>query len=146
MVDEIVQQQEKSISEDELERYGLIQKKLEQGSKNLKTMVRNKMLKDEKIRIINIYGNNAIVQKDFYEGLDVSVKYFDISDDSCSITSSTAIISKLKEISALDYDIVALVRGGGDRQSMETFNDISLSEFFITMAPITVTAIGHTVD
>lgn len=146
MVDEIVQQQEKSISEDELERYGLIQKKLEQGSKNLETMVRNKMLKDEKIRIINIYGNNAIVQKDFYEGLDVSVKYFDISDDSCSITSSTAIISKLKEISALDYDIVALVRGGGDRQSMETFNDISLSEFFITMAPITVTAIGHTVD
>lgn len=146
VVDEIVKQEEKSISEDELERYGLIQKKLEQGSKNLETLVRNKMLKDEKIRIINIYGNNAIVQKDFYEGLDVSVKYFDISDDSCNITSSTAIISKLKEISALDYDIVALVRGGGDRQSMETFNDISLSEVFITMAPITVTAIGHSVD
>jgi len=52
----------------------------------------------------------------------------------------------MKEISALDYDIVALVRGGGDRQSMETFNDLSLSELFITMKPITVTAIGHTVD
>lgn len=72
------------------------------------------MLKEERFRIENIYGNNAIVQKDFFEGLDVSSKYFDISDHSCNITSSTAIISTLKEMSALDYDIVALLRGGGD--------------------------------
>jgi len=64
------------------------------------------MLKDEKVRIANIYGNNAIVQKDFFEGLDVSQKYFDISDHSCNITSSTAIISKLKEISALDMTLL----------------------------------------
>ncbi len=146
VVDEIVQQEERSISEEELERYALIQKKLESGSKNLETLIRDKMLKDEKVRVANIYGNNAIVQKDFFEGLDVSQKYFDISDHSCNITSSMAIISKLKEISALDYDIVALVRGGGDRHSMETFNDLSLSELFITMKPVTVTAIGHTVD
>ncbi len=146
VVDEIVQQEERSISEEELQRYGLIQKKLETGSKDLETLIRDKMLKDEKIRIANIYGNNAIVQKDFFEGLDVSRKYFDISDYSCNITSSTAIISKLNEISALDYDIVALVRGGGDRQSMETFNDLSLSELFIVLKPVTVTAIGHTVD
>lgn len=146
VVDEIVQQEERSISEEELERYGLIQKKLETGSKDLETLIRDKMLKDEKVRVANIYGNNAIVQKDFFEGLDVSRKYFDISDYSCNITSSTAIISKLKEISALDFDIVALVRGGGDRQSMETFNDLSLSELFITMKSVAVTAIGHTVD
>ncbi|GGG62855.1 hypothetical protein GCM10007332_26210 [Epilithonimonas arachidiradicis] len=29
---------------------------------------------------------------------------------------------------------------------METFNDLSLSEYFITMDALTVTAIGHTVD
>lgn len=73
-------------------------------------------------------------------------KYFDISDHSCNITSSKAIISKLNEVSGLGYDIVALVSGGGDRQSMETFNDLSLSELFITMKPVTFTAIGHTVD
>lgn len=120
VVDEIIQQEEKSISEEELERYGLIQKKLEIGSKDLETLIRDKMLKDEAIRVANIYGNNAIVQKDFSEGLDVSSKYFEISDHTCNITSPTAIISKLKEVGALNYDIVALVRGGGDRQSMET--------------------------
>lgn len=146
VVDEIDQQEEKSISEEELEMYGLIQKKLETGSKDLETLIRDKMLKGEKVRVANIYGNNAIVHKDFFEGLDVSQKYFDISDHNCNITSSTAIISKLKEISVLDYDIIGLVRGGGDRQSMETFNDVSLSELFISMKPVTVTAIGHTVD
>ena len=146
VVDEIVQQEEKSISEEELERYGLIQKKLEIGSKDLETLIRDKMLKEEKIKIANIYGNNAIVQKDFSEGLDVSKGYFDSTDYHCNITSSTAIVAVLNTISALDYDIVALIRGGGDRQSMETFNDLSLSELFIAMKPVTVTAIGHTVD
>jgi len=146
VVDEIVQQEERSISEEELQKYELIQKKLELGSKDLETLIRDQMLKDEKVKVANIYGNNAIVQKDFSEGLDVSSQYFRIDDYNCNITSSTAIISTLKEISALDYDIVALVRGGGDRQSMETFNDLDLSELFISMKPLTVTAIGHTVD
>lgn len=146
VVDEIVQQEERSISEEELQRYELIQKKLETGSKDLETLIRDKMLKDEKIRIANIYGNNAIVQKDFSEGLDVSGQYFEIDDYSCNITSSTAIISKLNDISPLDYDIVALVRGGGDRQSMETFNNIQLSKLFIELNTVNITAIGHTVD
>jgi hypothetical protein len=146
VVDEIIQQEEKSISEEELERYELIQRKLEMGSKDLETLIRDKMLKDEKARIANIYGNNAIVQKDFLEGLDVSGLYFEIDDHSCNITSSTAIISKLNEISSMKYDIFALVRGGGDRQSMETFNNIQLSELFIELKTVTITAIGHTVD
>lgn len=146
VVDEIIQQEEKSISEEELQRYELIQKKLEIGSKDLETLIREKMLKNEKVKIANIYGNNAIVQKDFYEGLDVSGQYFEIDDHSCNITSSTEIITKLNEISSMEYDIVSLVRGGGDRQSMETFNNIQLSELFIELNTVAITAIGHTVD
>ena len=76
----------------------------------------------------------------------MSGQYFEIDDHSCNITSSTAIMSKLNEVSTLDYDIIALVRGGGDRQSMETFNNIQLSELFIELNTVTITAIGHTVD
>ncbi|MDQ8141506.1 exodeoxyribonuclease VII large subunit [Chryseobacterium sp. CFS15] len=146
VVDEIIQQEEKAISEEELQRYELIQEKLEKGSTDLETVIRNKILKEEPIRIANIYGNNAIVQRDFAEGLDVSQKYFQISDYTCSITSSTSIAEKLKEVSKSEYDIIALVRGGGDRQSMETFNDITLSKLFINLPAVSVTAIGHTVD
>ncbi|REC47576.1 hypothetical protein DRF67_11080 [Chryseobacterium pennipullorum] len=146
VVDEIIQQEEKAISEEELQRYELIQEKLEKGSMDLETVIRNKILKEEPIRIANIYGNNAIVQRDFAEGLDVSQKYFQISEYTCSITSTTSIAEKLKEVSKSDYDIIALVRGGGDRQSMETFNNITLSKLFINLPAVSVTAIGHTVD
>ncbi|KYH06694.1 hypothetical protein A1704_23055 [Chryseobacterium cucumeris] len=146
VVDEIIQQEERAISEEELQRYELIQKKLEKGSKDLESIIRNKLLKDEPVRIANIYGNNAIVQKDFAEGLDISQKYFQVSEYSCSITSSTSIAEKLEEVSESGYDIIALVRGGGDRQSLEVFNDIVLSELFIALEAVTVTAIGHTVD
>ena len=77
VVDEIIQQEERAISEEELQRYELIQKKFGKGSKDLETVIREKILKDEPIRIANIYGNNAIVQRDFAEGLDVSQKYFE---------------------------------------------------------------------
>lgn len=146
VVDEIIQQEEKMISEEELQRYELIQNKLEKGSTDLETVIRNKILKEEPIRMANIYGNNAIVQRDFAEGLDVSQKYFQISEYTCNITSSTSIISKIEEVAESDYDIIALVRGGGDRQSMEAFNDIALSKLFISLPAVTVTAIGHTVD
>lgn len=146
VVDEIIQQEERTISEEELQRYDLIQKKLAKGSIDLETIIRNKLLKHEIIKVANVYGNNAIVQRDFAEGLDVSQKYFQISDYACSITSATSIISKIEEISQSDYDVIAIVRGGGDRQSMEAFNNVSLSEKFINLKAVTVTAIGHSVD
>lgn len=146
VVDEIIQQEERAVSEEELQRYELIQKKLEKGSKDLETIIRDKLLKNHPIKIANIYGNNAIVQRDFSEGLDVSQKFFVISEYNCNITSSTSIMTILEEVSGKDYDIIALVRGGGDRQSMEAFNDIQLSRLFIEIDKVTVTAIGHTVD
>lgn len=112
----------------------------------METIIRNKLLKNEIIRVANVYGNNAIVQRDFAEGLDVSQKCFQISDYACSITSATSIISKIEEISQSVYDVIAIVRGGGDRQSMEAFNNVSLSEQFINLKAVTVTAIGHSVD
>lgn len=146
VVDDIVSQEEKTISEEDLKRYDLIQKKLEKGSQDLETFVRDKILKGEKIRIANIYGHNAIVQKDFSEGLDVSFQEFEITEYTCNITSSTSIAAKLEELTLSNFDIIALVRGGGDKQSFEAFNDLLLAEKFLSLKPITITALGHTVD
>ena len=146
VVDDIISQEEKTISEEDLKRYDLIQKKLEKGSQDLETFVRDKILKGEKIKIANIYGHNAIVQKDFSEGLDVSFQEFEITEYTCNITSSTSIASKLEELTPYNFDIIALVRGGGDKQSFEAFNDLLLAEKFISLHPITITALGHTVD
>lgn len=146
VVDNIISKEEKSISEEDLQRYNLIQKKLEKGTQDLEAFIRNKVIKSEKVRIANIYGHNAIVQKDFNEGLGVHSKEFEIDEYTCNITSATSILDLLDKISPSNYDIIALVRGGGDKQSFEVFNDLPLAEKFISLPSITITALGHTVD
>lgn len=146
VVDEIISQEEKSISEEDLQRYDLIQKKLEKGSHDLETFIRDKILQSKKVRIANIYGHSAIVQNDFNEGLDVSTTEFEIDDYSCNITSATSISDLLDIINPLHYDIISLIRGGGDKQSFEVFSDLKLAERFINLTAITITALGHTVD
>lgn len=146
VVDEIIQQEEKTISEEDLQRFEILQKKLNQDSKDLETFIREKLSKKEKIRIANIYGHNAIVQRDFYEGLGIASNQFMIDDYTCNITSSTSIFDKLIEIKIKDYDIIGIVRGGGDKQSFDAFDDVKLAKYFISINSLTITAIGHTVD
>jgi hypothetical protein len=146
VAEEIVQQEEKQISEEDLKRYELIQAKLEKGSINLESFIREKILKNEKIRIANIYGHSAIVQKDFAEGIDVASAFFEIVEYSCNITSKSSIGTQLNELRNLNYDIIALVRGGGDRQSFDVFNDTELAFQFLDFPSIMVTALGHSVD
>ena len=146
VVDGIIAQEEGSFSEDDLKKFELIQKKLEIGSKDLESLIRTKLLNNEIVRVANIYGHSAIVQKDFSEGLDVSQKYFEIVEYTCNITSPTSILTQLSELLNLNYDVIALVRGGGDKQSFEVFNDTTLAEYFINLNSVSVTAIGHTVN
>lgn len=143
---EIISKEEKRISEDDLKRFELIQKKLELGSVDIETLIRNRKIKNEPVRIANLYGHSAIVQKDFMEGLDATAAEFDITEYTCNITSATSILAALRQIPTDGYDIIALVRGGGDRQSFDAFSDVSLAEYFISLPALTVTAIGHSVD
>ncbi|MFV0236699.1 hypothetical protein OBK19_12375 [Empedobacter falsenii] len=146
VIDEIIQQEERMISEDELKRFEILQKKLNQGTNDLESFIRSKKSSNQLIKIANIYGHNAIVQHDFYEGLGVARNEFIIDDYTCNITSSTSILDQLKELMNKDYDIIALVRGGGDRQSFDAFDDVKLADFFISIPFVTITAIGHSVD
>lgn len=144
--EEIVQQEEKQFSEEDLKKYALIQAKLEKGSRDLESFIREKKLRNEPIRIANTYGHSAIVQHDFTEGLNISSGEFEITDFTCNITSATSILQKLQELKPMQFDIIALVRGGGDRQSFDVFNDVALANEFINLESITITALGHTVD
>lgn len=144
--EEIVQQEERQFSEEDLKRYDLIQAKLEKGSPDFESFIRAKKLRNEPIRIANIYGHSAIVQHDFNEGLNISSNEFEITDFSCNITSATSILQKLRELKPMQFDIIALVRGGGDRQSFDVFSDVVLANEFISLKSITITALGHTVD
>ncbi|MDM1138402.1 exodeoxyribonuclease VII large subunit [Empedobacter sp. R132-2] len=146
VVDEIIQQEEKTISEEDLQKFEIIQNKLNKEVKNIETLIREKIARNETIKVANIYGHNAIVQRDFYEGLGIVSQNFILDDYTCNITSATSIFDQLQEVQTKGYDIIGIVRGGGDKQSFDAFDDIRLAKYFISLKSITITAIGHTVD
>ena len=51
------------------------------------------------------------------------------------ITLATSIQSQLQELMPLNFDVIALVRGGGPSDRFDAFNDVALAKLFIALQP-----------
>lgn len=146
VVDDISDEEQQQVSEIEIKRFELIQRKNNKEYRNIEGKVKESVYKNIPLKIANLFGNTAIVDDDFKLGIaDASIK-FQISDFRCSFSSKKELIDKIYELNKLDFDVVALVRGGGDKSSFEIFNDPELGNALINIKPIFVTALGHTVN
>ena len=109
-------------------------------------MIKTFIYKGEVMRIANLYGNTAIVHKDFEKGLAEASVRFEITEHRCNFGSKTEIISALTNLNKQGYHAIALVRGGGDKASLEVFNDPELGEAILKLKTLVISALGHTVD
>jgi exodeoxyribonuclease VII large subunit len=146
VVDDILKKEENQITEEEIKRFELLQKKIVKGFRDFESIVKEHIHNNKVLRIANIYGTTAIVHKDFEKGLAESVTRFDISSYRCNLASISEVISTIKKINLLGFDVIALVRGGGDKASLEIFNDSELGNEALNLTPILVTALGHAMD
>jgi len=146
VVDEILKKEENQISEEEIKRFELLQKKVSKGFRDLEAVVKEHIYNNTQLKIANIFGTSAIVDKDFELGIGEAAVRFSISKHRCSITSKTDLISTIKKLNLMDYDVIAIVRGGGDKSSLEIYNDPELGYEAVNIKPILVTALGHEVN
>jgi len=146
VVDDILQKEENPISPEDLKRFDLLQKKVAKGFIDLEALVKEHIYTGKILKIVNIYGNTAIVNKDFDKGLADSITRFQVTDHRCNFNSKTELLATIRNLREMDYDVIAFVRGGGEKASMEVFNDPELGEEAINLKQILVTALGHTVD
>lgn len=146
VVDEIMQKEKNPMSEDDVKRFDILQKKANKGYKDFEALVKDRIYNNTPIQIINIYGTTGIVNKDFEAGLAESKVRFKINEYRCNLTSKTEVINLLRKINTTSIDAVALIRGGGDKSAMDVFNDPDLGEEIVKLKPLFVTALGHVVD
>jgi exodeoxyribonuclease VII large subunit len=146
VVDDVLQKEDNPISPEDLKRFNLLQKKITKGFRDFEAIVKEHIYKDKILKIANIYGNSAIVNKDFDKGLADSMISFQVTDYRCNFNSKTELIDIIKHLKEKDFDVIALVRGGGEKASMEVFNDPELGEESLGIRQVLVTALGHTVD
>jgi exodeoxyribonuclease VII large subunit len=145
-VDEVVLKEEKKVSEEELARFDLLRKKSGAGYKNVEAVVKSHLFNNRHIRLANIYGHNAVVHEDFRKGVAGSIVNFDLSELRCNMSSGSEIRQLIQSIDNGTFDLIALVRGGGETASMNVFNDLALCEVLAACRTPIITALGHTVD
>jgi hypothetical protein len=146
VVDGVMQKEENQISEEEIKRFELLQKKISKGFRDFEAIVKEHIYKGTVLKIANLYGNSAIVNKDFEKGLADSIVRFQVDEYRCNFASVTELIIAIQRLKSLDYNAIAFVRGGGDKASLEVFNDPLICNEALSMNQVLVTALGHVVD
>ena len=146
VVDEVLQKEENQVSEEDIKRFEVIQKKVAKGYKDFEALIKDRIYNNKSIQIANIYGTTGIVNKDFEAGLAETKVRYKIIESRCNLSSKADIISMLRKFNTTEYDAIAIIRGGGDKSAMEIFNDPDIGEEVLKLKTLFITAMGHVVN
>jgi len=142
-IDTVLATEQSQYSEAELEGFKLIQRKVSIGFVDVEAKIRQSIYDNRKLRIANIFGESAIVDKDFTKGIAGAVVNFEIQNFRCNLSQPLKIIETLKGLSNMGYDIIAIVRGGGE---LSTLSEPAIANQVLQLKCAFVCAIGHAVN
>ena len=97
-----------------------------------------------KPRIAVITGISAITDKDVRGGLGEYAEYYWLNDQKVNLSNEKEIVGALKKLDEENFNVIALVRGGGS--GLDIFNSIELSYTVVSMKTPVVCALGHAED
>lgn len=136
---EIVQEQ--AIDEDEIKRMELRQKKSSVGFKNVDSILEQLLFTDQRPRVALLFANSSITMSDFDAGINAAKSAIDFMEYRANFSNANEFISTLQSLDRGNFDVIALVRGGGAR--IESLDDVSVLEQIVAMSTPTIGAIGH---
>ena len=136
---EIVQEQ--AIDEDEIKRMELRQKKSSVGFKNVDSVLEQLLFTDQRPRVALLFATSSITMSDFEAGINAAKSAIDFMEYRANFSNAKEFISTLQSLDRGNFDVIALVRGGGAR--IESLDDVSVLEQIVSMNTPTIGAIGH---
>lgn len=136
---EIVQKQ--AIDEDEIKRMELRQKKSSVGFKNVDSVLEQLLFTDQRPRVALLFATSSITMSDFDAGINAAKSAIDFMEYRANFSNANEFISTLQSLDRGNFDVIALVRGGGAR--IESLDDVSVLEQIVSMNTPTIGAIGH---
>ena len=136
---EIVQEQ--AIDEDEIKRMELRQKKSSVGFKNVDSLLEQLLFTDQRPRVALLFATSSITMSDFEAGINAAKSAIDFMEYRANFSNAKELISTLQSLDRGNFNVIALVRGGGAR--IESLDDVSVLEQIVAMSTSTIGAIGH---
>lgn len=112
------------------------------GFRNVDNLLESILFKNSRPRVCLLFALSSITDTDFKIGMGAASSHIDFYKDSVVFTQISAFITKLKELDAKSYDVIAIVRGGGTGIS-DTFNTPALIKAIVDMRTPLISGVGH---
>lgn len=98
----------------------------------------------EKYRIAVIYARNSHAIRDFKESIAGLMDSIELDEIAINIQNSDELQNAISSAGSKSFDIVCLIRGGGEEWEFNIFNQPSVIEKWISIDAYTISALGHT--
>ena len=129
------------VTEQDIKRSEIRIAKTKRGFKNVDALLEDKLFRDERPKVALIFASNSITMADFNAGVNAAAVKIDFTELRQSFGNGTALASFLKQMDAVQYDTIALIRGGGS--GIEALDDIQVLQAVSEMKTPIICAIGH---
>lgn len=140
-VTEVEKIKELALSEDEIKRTELRRIKSEKGFKNVDSILESLLYQDKRPQIALVYAETSITNDDFEKGVQAARTHIDFKEYRVSFAKTKAFCQTLKQLDAMNYDVIAIIRGGG--AGLEALDEVELLETLVNMNTAWMYGAGH---
>ena len=129
------------ISEDDMRRGELRTLKSQKGFKNVDSLLEEILFRNERPNVALLFASTSITMSDFDAGKEAAATHVDFYEHRVSFAKSDDLVAKLNHLDSAQYDVIALVRGGGG--GIEALDDLSVLECVVNLNTPLICAVGH---
>ena len=140
-VTEVEKIKELAVSEDEIKRTELRRIKSEKGFKNVDSLLESLLFQDKRPQIALVYAETSITNDDFEKGVQAARTHIDFKEYRVSFAKTKVFCQTLKQLDAMNYDVIAIIRGGG--AGLEALDEVELLETLVNMNTAWMYGAGH---
>ena len=129
------------VTEQDIKRSEIRIAKTKRGFKNVDAVLEDKLFRDERPKVALVFASTSITMADFNAGVNAAAVKIDFTELRQSFGNGTALATFLKQQDTMQYDTIALIRGGGS--GIEALDDINVLQTVSEMNTPIICAIGH---
>ncbi len=133
--------QEQAIDENEIKRMEIRRLKAQRGFRNVDAILEQLLFADQRPKVALLFATTSITMSDFNAGIQAAKAAIDFVEFRANFSNSAELCQKLNAIDKQQFDIIALVRGGGG--GIENLDEIDVLQTVANLNSPIIAAIGH---
>lgn len=129
------------VNEQDLKRQEIRVAKTKRGFKNVDSVLEDKIFRNERPKVALVFAQTSNTMSDFEAGVNAASVQIDFNRTRQSFGSPTTLSVYLKGLDTQGYDVIALIRGGGNGR--ESLDEIPVLQTVAQLNTPIICAIGH---